>query len=110
MTTSGRPTTLMSYLRQHARRITREEVAQAAGISVATLSRPLRDGLVADEVIRAARHVGASPTDALVSLGLLERADVLSVATTPALNTVSESDLLKELLQRARDRAEPGQS
>ena len=83
-----------------------EEVATAAGISIATLTRRLREGLDADEVMRAARHVGASPTEALMALGMLEPDDVRTVAAVEALDTVPEVTLLEQLLERARGRAD----
>jgi|GEM_PF-1062278 len=100
------PTDLISYLRRYAPAMTREEVAVAAGISIATLTRRLREGLDADEVIRAARHVGASPTEALMALGMLEPHDVRAVAAVDTLDTVPERVLLEELLGRAREREE----
>lgn len=97
-------TDLIAYLRRYRPGMTREEVAVAAGISIATLTRRLREGLDADEVMRAARNVGASPTEALLELGMLEPADVRKVAAVDALNTVPEVTLLEELLDRARGR------
>ena len=97
-------TDLISYLRRYRPGMTREEVAVAAGVSIATLTRRLREGLDADEVIRAARHVGASPTEALLELGMLEQHDVRRVAAVDALDTVPERVLLEELLGRALER------
>lgn len=92
---------LIAFLRQYKPGMTREEVAHACGISIATLTRRLREGLDADEVIRAATYVGASPTEALIALGLLAPDDVRKVAATDALDTVSSRVLLEELLERA---------
>lgn len=94
----------ISYMREHRPAITREEIAVAAGISIATLTRRLREGLDADEVIRAARSVGASPTDALLSLGMLTADDLRAIAAVDAIDTVPETVLLEELLERARSR------
>lgn len=94
----------IEYLRRYRPAMSREEVAVAAEISVATLTRRLRDGLDADEVIRSARAVGASPTEALMVLGLLAPDDVHTTAATSSLATVSERTLLEELLARAVER------
>lgn len=98
------PTDLITYLRRYRPAMSREEVATAAGISIATLTRRLREGLDADEVMRAARYVGASPTEALIALGMLEPDDVRSVAAADSLENVPERVLLEELLERARER------
>lgn len=98
------PADWITYLRRYRPAMTREEVAVAASISIATLTRRLREGLDADEVIRAARAVGASPAEALLELGLLDATDVRRVAVVDALDTVPERVLLEELLERARER------
>lgn len=94
-------TDLLAYLRRYKPGMTREEAAHACGISIATLTRRLREGLDADEVIRAAKYVGASPTEALMALGLLASDDVRRVAATDSLETVASRTLLEELLERS---------
>ncbi len=91
----------MTYLRRYRPGITREEAAVASGVSIATLTRRLREGLDADEVMRAAKYVGASPTEALIALGLLAPDDVRKVAATESIETLSDRVLLEELLSRA---------
>lgn len=92
---------LISYLRRYRPDMTREEVAIAAGISLATLTRRLREGLDADEVIRASQYVGASPTEALMELGMLAPDDVQRAAGTNTVEQVAERVLIEELLSRA---------
>lgn len=94
-------TDLITYLRRYRPDMTREEVAIAAGISVATLTRRLREGLDADEVIRASQYVGASPTEALMELGMLAPDDVQRAAGTSTVEQVAERVLIEELLSRA---------
>lgn len=94
-------TTLMEYLKRYRPGMTREEAAIAAGISLATFARRLREGLDADEVIAMARYVGASPVEALLELSLIEHSDVRAVSAATHLETLSDRVLLEELLARA---------
>jgi hypothetical protein len=82
--------------------MTRDEVAAAAGLSPATFKRREREGFQADEIIRVAGAVGASPTAALVALGVLDAQDVRGVAALDSLAGLPELALLEELLDRAR--------
>lgn len=94
-------TDLVGYLRRYRPSISREEVAIAAGISIATLTRRMREGFEASEVIRAAHALGASPVEALVELGYVSLDDVRRVAGTSALDLLADRELLEELLIRA---------
>lgn len=97
-------TTLMEFLRRYRPGITREEAAVAAGISLATLARRLREGLNADEVMRAAQYVGASPVEALLELEIIKHEDVRVAAAVRSLEAVPDRTLIEELLARAIER------
>ncbi|MBO9556727.1 hypothetical protein [Cellulomonas sp.] len=98
------PTDLMSYLRRYRPGLTREEAALVCGVSIATLSRRLREGLDADEVLRAARAIGAPPVEALVELGLLATSEVDEATQATSVESAPDRVLLEELLERARER------
>jgi len=98
------PGNLVAYLRRYRPGMSREEVATACGVSIATLTRRLREGLDTAEVIRAARYFGASPTEALLELGVLEVNDVRRHVAIEGLHAVSETTLISELLRRTADR------
>jgi transcriptional regulator with XRE-family HTH domain len=99
-------TDLMSYLRRYRPGISREEVAVAAGVSIATLARRLREGLDADEVMKAARAIGAPPVEALIELGLLASAEIDAVTRSTSIDQAPDRVLLEELLARSIE-AEP---
>lgn len=80
------------------RKISREELAAALGLSTATLSRRRAEGFPAAEIITAAQAFGLSPTQALVDLGVLDRTDVAGSINN--ITTMSERELLDELLVR----------
>lgn len=86
------------------RRVTREEVALALGVSVATLGRRKAAGFTADDVIAAARRFGLSTITALVDFGYLTQADLDRagvIADTP-LHDLTDVELAEEMLRRVR--------
>jgi transcriptional regulator with XRE-family HTH domain len=94
----------MSYLRRYRPGMSREEVAIAAGVSIATLARRLREGLDADEVMKAARAIGAPLVEALIELGLLASAEIDAVTQLMSIDQAPDRVLLEELLARSRER------
>ena len=87
------------------RRVSREEVALALGVSVATLGRRKADRFSADDVITAARRFDISPIAALVDFGYLTHADLetLSLSADTTLTAASDLELAEEMLRRVRD-------
>lgn len=83
------------------RRVKREEIALALGVSVATYTRWNADGITADATIAAADGFGLSRTLLLVDVGILDLDDVRSAAGVAGLEGWTDREMLAELADRA---------
>lgn len=93
--------TLPAYLADALdRKVSREELAVALGISVATLNRRKQDGFSADDIIRAVRYFGLSPVKALVQCGLISQEDVNASAGVASIEGFSDLDIAQEMVRR----------
>ena len=90
---------------QLGRRVTREEIAVAAGISVATYGRRKSDRFPAGEVIAVSRHFGLSPAKVLLDLDYLTIDEVLEAAGSDGttISEASDLELAEALVERIRE-------
>ncbi|WP_064066986.1 helix-turn-helix domain-containing protein [Prescottella equi] len=84
------------------RRITVEEIAEMIGVSRATATRYLQEGLSADHVIQIARACRINPADALVDLGYVSRDEMFEWLESDGklLESASDAELALELAER----------
>lgn len=84
------------------RRITVEDIGGFIGVSRATATRYLADGLTADHVITIARSLGINPATALVELDYLTVDDVHAFldGSGQLVETADDDDLILELAAR----------
>ena len=90
----------MTYLRTEIPSVTREQIAVAAGVSIATLTRRIREGFETGEIIRICRALDVDVVSALVELGHLTLDEVRRAAALGSLDVVTDRELLEELLGR----------
>lgn len=88
---------------QLGRKLSREELALALDISVATLNRRKQSGFSADDVIAASRHFGLAPVGALVACGHLAQADVDAAAQSASIEGFSDMDIAQEIMRRVQE-------
>lgn len=99
--TSYVDTSLLWYLsRTIGRDVTREELAFALGASLSTVTRRMRDGFGADEVIQACRHFKISPLEALVYFRFLTPEEAGRAGGDKSVRDFTDLDLAHELLRR----------
>lgn len=95
------------WLRTIAHGDSDRQIATKAGIPTATFSRQLTgDAVSAENAVAIARAYKASPVRALVSLGLLEAADVDVPGIKEALREASDKQLVDEVMERLAGTAE----
>jgi len=83
--------------------VPREDVAEAAGVNVSSLSRWVNDKVTpkAEKVVEFARALGQSPIEALIAAGYLEPEEAAGVIeVVRSLNDVSNDELLHEVGKR----------
>jgi len=83
--------------------VPREDVAEAAGVNVSSLSRWVNDKVTpkAEKVVEFARALGRSPIEALIAAGYLEPEEAAGVIeVVRSLNDVSNDELLHEVGKR----------
>lgn len=88
--------------RVHRQRITANDVADTLGISRATATRKLLEGLDAGDIITLCRNVNVNPVQALVDLGHLEEPEVYAFLDNGQLlvDTATDGQLSLELARR----------
>lgn len=84
------------------RRVTVEQIGEIIGVSRATATRYVAEGLSADHVIQLCRELDANAVEALVDLGHLDHAEVLDFldGDTRTIAAADEGELALELARR----------
>ncbi|OWM43005.1 hypothetical protein [Corynebacterium diphtheriae] len=86
----------------HHSKITASEVAATLGISRATATRKLIDGLSADNVISICRSLSVNPVQALVDLGHVTESEITDFLESDGalVTTAEDGELALELARR----------
>ncbi|MCX7491511.1 HTH domain-containing protein [Corynebacterium sp. P6129] len=83
-------------------RLTTEEIANRLGISRATATRRIADGLPSDDIIKLSRSLGINPVIALVELGYVTYDEAFDFVESDGtlVTTADDEDLVLELAER----------
>lgn len=84
------------------RRVTAEEIATALGVSRATATRRLVDGMDPGDVIKLSRALRVNPVEALVDLGHLTHGEAMDFLDSDGqlVDTAEDGELAIELARR----------
>lgn len=84
------------------RRVTADDIATALGVSRATATRRLTEGLNPGDVIKASRALGVNPVDALVDLGHLAHGEAMDFLDSDGklVDNTEDGELAIELARR----------
>lgn len=88
----------------YGRKVSREEIAMALGVSIATYARRKAKRFTSDELIRVAQHFGMSPTMLLVDCGALTPEDAARAGQEFGMSGLTDVEILNELMGRAQER------